>query len=106
MDSLQFFMPVRISLDAEKPITEIYGVDQALDFLLAWPTGRQGPIYQKALNACFVASVEQGSAEDARKAFFNFTKTAGILAKDAFPGISRRRTSTRYGSGRVTNRLV
>lgn len=105
MDRLQFLMPVRLVIEADQPITEIYGVDQALDFLLGWPTGRQGPIYQKALNACFSASVEQNSAEQARKAFFNFTKTAGILAKDtSIPGSVRRRPQASYD--RLSDRLI
>ncbi|WP_019171403.1 DUF982 domain-containing protein [Pseudaminobacter salicylatoxidans] len=82
MDSLQFFMPVRIAPDATEPVVEIYSIDQALDFLLAWPTGRQGPIYQKALNACFEASLDETSTEDARRAFLGFVRVCGILAKD------------------------
>jgi len=82
MDNLQFFMPVRIMPEADEPITEIYSVDQALDFLLAWPIGRQGPVYQKALNACFTASVDQTSTEEARKAFLGFVRICGILARD------------------------
>lgn len=105
MDRLQFFMPVRLMIEADEPVTEIYGVDQALDFLLGWPTGRQGPIYQKALNACFSASVEQNSAEEARKAFFNFIKTAGILAKDtSIPGRARRRPQVRHD--RLSDQLI
>jgi len=82
MDNLQFFMPVRIMPKADEPIIEIYGVAHALDFLLAWPIGRQGPVYQKALNACFTASVDETSTEDARKAFLGFARVCGILAKD------------------------
>ncbi|MEP9371921.1 DUF982 domain-containing protein [Mesorhizobium sp. KR1-2] len=82
MDSLQFFMPVRLALEAGEPVTEIYNVDQAVDFLLNWPVGRQGPVYQRALNACFAATVGQETTEKARKAFFNFARVGGLLAKD------------------------
>lgn len=83
MDKLQFFMPVRIVAVSEQPVDEIYSVTQALDFLVAWPRGRQGPVYQTALNACLAASVDQLATEDARKAFISFARITNILAKDA-----------------------
>lgn len=83
MDKLQFFMPVRIVAASEQPVDEIYSVTQALDFLVAWPRGRQGPVYQTALNACLAASVDQLATEDARKAFISFARITNILARDA-----------------------
>jgi len=101
MDSLQFLMPVRLVTEAGQPVIEIYGVDEALDFLLAWPIGRQGPVYQRALNACFSASLDQSSAEDARKAFFNFAKVGGLLAKDALISASNSSRRRRIAAYRV-----
>lgn len=99
MDGLQFFMPVRLLIEAEQPVIEIYSVGQALDFLLGWPLGRQGPIYQRALNACFSATVDQGSTEAARRAFFGFAKVGGLLAKDtSIP-------PARLARGRLRNRM-
>lgn len=83
MDRLQFFMPVRIVSVTDQPVEEIYSVTQALDFLISWPRGRQGPVYQTALNACLAASVEEIATEDARKAFMSFARITNILAKDA-----------------------
>jgi hypothetical protein len=83
LDKLQFFMPVRIVVAPDKPVEEVYGLNQALDFLISWPSGRQGPVYQTALNACLAASVDEVSTEDARRAFISFARITNILAKDA-----------------------
>lgn len=83
MDRLQFFMPVRIVITDDQPVEEMYSVNQALDFLISWPSGRQGPVYQTALNACLAATVDKVSTEDARKAFISFARITNILAKDA-----------------------
>ncbi|TGW05744.1 DUF982 domain-containing protein, partial [Mesorhizobium sp. M2D.F.Ca.ET.145.01.1.1] len=37
MDRLQFEVPVRIAPGPGLPVEEIYGVEQALDFLQDWP---------------------------------------------------------------------
>jgi hypothetical protein len=63
-------------------VEEIYSVEQALDFLQGWPVGRQGPIYQLAFDACFGASVDIASTEEACKAFTAFCRVSGLLAKD------------------------
>jgi hypothetical protein len=83
MDRLQFFMPVRIVAESDELVTEIYSVDQALDFLQAWPVGRQGPVHRTALKACTAAMVDQVSAEDARRSFMAFARMTGLMAKDA-----------------------
>ena len=82
MDRLQFVVPVRIVPQIDDPITEIYSVDEALTFLQAWPEGRQGPVFQTAMNYCFGAKIEQNSTDDARKAFAGFCRISGIAAKD------------------------
>jgi hypothetical protein len=82
MDKLQFIIPVRISPDADQPVTEIYSVHDAMTFLHEWPVGRQGPLYQAAMNACLSAMIEQVPTEDARKAFTSFARVANILTRD------------------------
>ncbi len=82
MNKLHFTVPVRIVRSFGQPIEEIYGVDQALDFLHEWPAGRQGPLYQAAFDACFGASVDVVSTEDACRAFSAFCRVSGIMAKD------------------------
>ncbi|MBB6012608.1 hypothetical protein HNR59_001953 [Aquamicrobium lusatiense] len=83
MDRLQFSVPVRLSLKDGQPVEEIYCVDQALAFLQNWPVGRQGPLFQAAFDACFGASVDVVSTEEARKAFAAFCRVSDLLAKDA-----------------------
>ncbi|KQZ13779.1 MULTISPECIES: DUF982 domain-containing protein [unclassified Mesorhizobium] len=82
MDELQFAIPVRVKLSDGQPVEEVYGVDQALEILSEWPSGRQGPLYQAAFNACFGASVGVTGAEDACRAFSAFCRVSGILAPE------------------------
>lgn len=82
MRELQFAIPVRIVPAPGLPVEEIYGVDQAMDLLAEWPTGKQGKLYQAAFNACFGASVGVASSEEACRAFAAFCRVSGILAKD------------------------
>ena len=82
MDKLQFVVPVRIVVEAGEPVVEIYSVDAALTFLQNWPVGRQGPVFQTAMNCCFGAMNDLMSAEDARKSFAGFARITGILARD------------------------
>ncbi|WP_027061195.1 DUF982 domain-containing protein [Mesorhizobium loti] len=82
MDRLQFEVPVRIAQAPGLPVEEIYGVEQALDFLQDWPARRQGPVYQKAFNACFGATVEVVKTEDACRAFMAFCRVTGLMASD------------------------
>ncbi|OQM75962.1 hypothetical protein BFN67_02425 [Pseudaminobacter manganicus] len=82
MDNLQFEVPVRVTVTADMPIDEIYGVEQALDFLGDWPKGRQGKLYQTAFNACFGASVGVVSTEEACRAFAAFCRASGVMARD------------------------
>jgi len=93
MDRLQFEVPVRITPAPGLPVEEVYGVEQALDFLQAWPKCRQGKIYEAAFNACFGATVDVASTEEACRAFMAFCRVSGLLARDMmFPG---RRGSAR-----------
>ncbi len=85
MRELQFAIPVRIVPVLGLPVEEIYGVDQAMDFLAEWSTGKQGKLYQAAFNACFGASVGVASAEEACRAFAIFCRVSGILARDMMP---------------------
>jgi hypothetical protein len=82
MDRLQFIMPVRIVTDAGRPVTEIYGVEEALTFLQNWPGAPESPIFQNALNSCFAATIDQESADEARRALIALARVCGILARD------------------------
>lgn len=82
MDRLQFEVPVRIAQGPGLPVEEIYSVEQALDFLQDWPPRRQGPVYQKAFNACFGATVDVVKTEDACRAFMAFCRVTGLMAGD------------------------
>ena len=82
MDRLQFEVPVRIALEPGLPVEEIYGVEQALDLLQGWPAKRQGPVYQKAFNACFGATVDVVKTEEACRAFMAFCRVSGLMARD------------------------
>ncbi|TPL95269.1 DUF982 domain-containing protein [Mesorhizobium sp. B2-3-12] len=82
MDRLQFEVPVRIAPGSGLPVEEIYSVEQALDFLQDWPARRQGPVYQKAFNACFGATVDVVETEDACRAFMAFCRVTGLMAGD------------------------
>ncbi|MER9657003.1 DUF982 domain-containing protein [Mesorhizobium sp. M0152] len=85
MDRLQFKVPVRIAPGSGLPVEEIYSVEQALDFLQDWPARRQGPVYQKAFNACFGATVDVVKTEDACRAFMAFCRVTGLMASDMTP---------------------
>jgi hypothetical protein len=83
---LHFGVPVRIAIDARRPIKEIYSVEQALDVLQDWP-GTQDSIFQTAFDSCFGAMTDVVATEDARKTFLKFARACGILAKDSiWPG--------------------
>lgn len=82
MPSLQFAVPVRIRAAEGLPIDEIYGVEQALDLLAAWPPHRQGKLYQAAFDACFGASVGVVETEEACRAFSAFCRAGGLIARD------------------------
>ncbi|WP_413813622.1 DUF982 domain-containing protein [Mesorhizobium sp. Root157] len=79
-----------------QPVEEIYSVEQALDFLQNWPVGRQGPIYQLAFDACFGASVDVVSTDEACKAFTAFCRVCGLMAKDMmWPETGRKPSAKR-----------
>lgn len=97
MDRLQFAVPVRISPSAGAPVEEIYGIEQALDFLQNWPVGRQGPLFQAAFDACFGASVDVVPTEEACRALTAFCRVSGLLARDAaMPGTSATEALPRF----------
>ena len=95
MDKLQFIMPVRIVTEAGRPVTEIYDVEEALTFLQNWSGAPESPIYQRALNSCFAATIDQESADDARKAFMALARVSGILARDMSVPTAVLETETR-----------
>jgi hypothetical protein len=84
MDSAQFRLPVRVRGTDENAIREIYSAEEALDLLLAWPEPK-GRVYNAALKACFAASVEVQSTEEAQQAFAKFARMTGLLSPDMMP---------------------
>ena len=82
MDKLDFIVPVRIVPEPDEPVTEIYGIDEALTFLQNCPEDLQGRTHQMALNYCLGAKVDLYSTEDARRAFAGFCRITGIAARD------------------------
>lgn len=84
MDSAQFRLPVRVRGTDENSIREIYSAEEALDLLLAWPE-QKGRVYNAALKACFAASVDVQSAEEAQQAFAKFARLTGLLSQDMMP---------------------
>jgi hypothetical protein len=74
---------------------EIYGVEQALDFLQQWPVRRQGPVYQAAFNACFGATVDVVKTEDACRAFLAFCRVSKLIARDMMVPASREARAQR-----------
>lgn len=83
MNKLQFNMPVRIVPQRGQPVTEIYDVEEALAFLQNRTDGLESPLYQKALNSCFDATIELETTADARAAFAAYARAACILARDS-----------------------
>ena len=90
MDAAQFRLPVRIVASGESLIDEIYSAEEALDFVIAWPD-RRGRVYDTALKACFAATVDVASADDAQRAFVAFARLNGVLAKDMWQSDRPRR---------------
>lgn len=101
MDRLQFEVPVRIQPAPGLPVEEIYSVEQALDFLQAWPKRRQGKVHEAAFNACFGATVDVASAEEACRAFMGFCRVSGLLARDMMAPGKRRGGSSVHGEARA-----
>ncbi|SFP98966.1 Protein of unknown function [Mesorhizobium sp. NFR06] len=101
MDRLQFEVPVRITPAPGLPVEEIYSVEQALDFLQDWPKRRQGKIYDAAFNACFGATVDVASTEEACRAFVAFCRVSGLLARDAMFPTKRGRGPGSYREARA-----
>ncbi len=101
MDAAQFRLPVRLQKAGGHYIDEIYSAEEALDLLLAWPDQR-GRAYDKAVKACFAASVDVATTDEAQKAFTAFARLTGILARDMMPmgrpNFSSPRHRTRIGA--------
>lgn len=101
MDRLQFEVPVRITPASGLPVEEIYSVEQALDFLQDWPKRRQGKVYGAAFNACFGATVDVASTEEACRAFMAFCRVSGLLARDMMPPGKRANGAKAYREARA-----
>jgi len=101
MDRLQFQVPVRIQPAPGLPVEEIYSVEQALDVLQNWPKRRQGKVYEAAFNACFGATVDVATTEEACRAFMAFCRISGLLARDMMMPGKRRGGSSAYGEARA-----
>ncbi len=78
-----FKLPVRIQLP-EQPVLEIYCVDEALDFLLQACDAEDDSSgsFNRAVEACFMASIDRADAETARWFFTAYAQDRGILTDD------------------------
>lgn len=90
MDRYQFRLPVRLKPSPDMPVLELYDIDDALDFLLTFSEDRRGPSFQPAVDACFAASMDKGSAEDARWLVMRFAREADVLSHDMRVAIDER----------------
>jgi hypothetical protein len=90
MDRYQFRLPVRLKPAPDVPVLELYDVDDALDFLLALPENRRGAAFQPAVDACFAATMDKGSSEDARWMLVRFAREAEVLSNDMRVAIDDR----------------
>ncbi len=77
MESMQFHVPVRLSVNGEAH--DIGSVRQAAAFLGDWPASRRGPVFACALNGCHAAIGGAMRVDDARKAFESFARITGLL---------------------------
>jgi len=90
MDRYQFRLPVRLQPTPDVPVLELYDVDDALDFLLQLPDEKRSPSFQAAVDACFAATMDKASAEDARWLFMRFAREAEVLSHDMRVAIDDR----------------
>jgi hypothetical protein len=91
MESMRFRAPLRLRADGE--VQEIATLDEAMDFLRAWPLARRGPLHGCAWRSCEAARAGALSTEDARKAIDSFARMTGISARmvaTAIPTLPRR----------------
>ncbi|CAG0998440.1 MAG: DUF982 domain-containing protein [Rhizobiaceae bacterium] len=90
MDRYQFRLPVRLKPAPEVPVLELYDIGDALDFLLTMPEERRGAGFQPAVDACFAASMDRISSEDARWMLVRFAREAEVLSDDMRVAIDDR----------------
>ncbi len=90
MDRYQFRLPVRLKPSPDVPVLELYDIDDALDFLLSVPEERRRAGFQPAVDACFAASMDKMSSEDARWMVVRFAREADVLSNDMRVAIDER----------------
>lgn len=78
MSERTFENPVFVKT-SESVIQEIACLEDACDFLPAWPKHRRGVIYETAKRACYRAFDELVPLTAAREAFTGFARSAKIL---------------------------
>ncbi|WEX10020.1 DUF982 domain-containing protein [Chelativorans sp. AA-79] len=74
----RFETPVRITLRPGKT-KEIANAREAFDFLRTCPV-QEGPIFESALEACFVATYRSEAVGEARRSLKTFAKAHGFIA--------------------------
>jgi hypothetical protein len=84
MSSAYFARPVRVALPEGGTSAEIRCPGEALDFMLQCPV-QEGPIFESALEACFVATYDPSCCEEARTGFAAFAKAYGLLSDASAP---------------------
>jgi len=84
MNDRTFARPVFVR-NGQLMIEEIGCLDDAFDFLGAWPKNRRGPIYDTAFRACQRAYDGHVPLSVARDAFAGFAKSVKILEDVSAP---------------------
>lgn len=84
MSEKTFDSPVFVK-DGSHLIQEIACLEDALEFLYAWPKIRRGTIYETALRACHKVYESNYPLSAAREAFAGFAKSAGIFEDVSTP---------------------
>lgn len=96
MSDRMFDSPVFVK-SGESLIEEIACLEDALEFLYAWPKNRRGAIYETALRACHKAFEGDYPRSAAKQAFCGFARSVNILEEISTP--LPWVTSTKAGQG-------
>lgn len=73
-----FTSPVFVRHDTD-PAWQVASLDDALEYLYAWPHSKRGPIYMTATRACQAAFEGRLPVSSARQAFCAFARSANVL---------------------------
>ncbi|WP_309082603.1 DUF982 domain-containing protein [Chelativorans sp.] len=75
----RFATPVRVAFRPGGAAREISNPREAFDYLRNCPV-QEGPVFESALEACFVATYDTSCVEEARKGLRTFARAYRLLA--------------------------